>query len=115
MYVYVIVSNNCFCVLDVLPSRAVATAHFAQQVNDIFDSVNGSRSVQPRDGGNVLRCKATKTSGHGDYWSNAVQNVRNWQFERRTKSGLLLMPPSQKGWIATLSSFKTIWSFLQEK
>lgn len=82
----------------------------------MFDSVNGSRVVQPQDGGNQLRCQVTANSGHDAFWMKAETEVRQWEFQRRTKSGILKkMPPSQKGWITTFRSIRGIWSFLHEQ
>ncbi|KAL1489478.1 hypothetical protein ABEB36_014366 [Hypothenemus hampei] len=109
-YIYTLTGHNEF------EERVIATATFVQQVNDIFDSVNGNRLRQASDGGNLLRCRATAESGHMEFWAKALEEVQGWEFQRRTKTGLLKsMPPCQKGWITSLNAIMGIWEYLKSR
>ncbi|KAL1489139.1 hypothetical protein ABEB36_014082 [Hypothenemus hampei] len=109
-YIYTLTRHNKF------EERAIATAAFVQQVNDIFDSVNGNRLRRASDGGNQLRCRTTAKSGHMEFWAQALQQVEGWEFQRRTKAGLLKsMPPCQKGWITSLNAIMGIWEYLKSE
>ncbi|KAJ8980254.1 hypothetical protein NQ317_019469 [Molorchus minor] len=95
-----------------LKQRSLATATFAKQVDELFDSFNGSRASPPD--GKELKCRVTEDSAHHRYWKKAFKMVKEWHFQRMTKSGSFKTrkPPSQVGWLTTLNAIRKIWAYL---
>ncbi|XP_063216691.1 uncharacterized protein LOC134527710 isoform X2 [Bacillus rossius redtenbacheri] len=96
---------------DCLPPEAADTADLFLFMDMLFDSVNGS-SVRPKKG-KLLRCAVTKTSPHVDFWHEAIQVLRTFNFV--DKNGKNNRPPSVKNWERTLCGWKIIWSMLQKE
>lgn len=92
-----------------MDQRSIATATFVQQVDELFDSFNGSQFKGIE--GKELKCCITENSAHISYWSKAFELVKAWRYQRRTKSGVILnsKPPSQIGWLTSLRAIKALW------
>ncbi|XP_063913723.1 uncharacterized protein LOC135130289 [Zophobas morio] len=56
-----------------MEQRTVATATFVQQVDELFDSFNGS---QLTPGDKELKCAISQESKHLSYWERAYQTVK---------------------------------------
>lgn len=94
-----------------LEQRSIATATFVTQVDELFDSFNGTAKFPPD--GKELKCCVKNDSAHIPYWKKAYEMVEKWRFLRR-KNGLIKTskPPSQIGWLTTINE---LWKFLHEK
>ena len=106
--------------LGLLPSRALATATLINDVDQMFDSLNGSNKFPPD--GKPFRCAITDDTGHVAFWEECKKKVSKWRFlnkpldkpttsnlSRRRKQKKFFKPPSQQGWLHTLQAFKEIW------
>ncbi|KAJ8911354.1 hypothetical protein NQ315_011647 [Exocentrus adspersus] len=96
-------------------ATATATATFVKQIDDLFDSFNGSKISPPS--GKSLKCCVTESSAHLTYWKTAFNTVKGWEFKRITKIGNLRMskPPSQIGWLTSLNAIRQIWIHLSSQ
>jgi hypothetical protein len=98
-----------------MEQRVLATATFIQQVDQLFDSFNGSRLTPVQ--GKELKCCVTENSTHMQYWREAYKMMKSWNFRRLTKTGKVRQdkPPSQVGWLVSLKAIQKIWEYLQSK
>lgn len=94
-----------------LEPRAKDTATIFQFFDSLFDSVNGS-TLYPK-GGKSLRCAATSTSEHLQFWINAKQTLKQMYFQREGTNEKIV-PPSLKNWIETITSFQEILKYLNK-
>ncbi|CAH1379956.1 unnamed protein product, partial [Tenebrio molitor] len=92
-----------------IDQRVLATATFIQQVNQLFDSFNGSRLTPVQ--GKELKCCITENSTHMQYWREAYKMMKSWNFRRLTKTGKV----RQVGWLVSLKAIQKIWEYLQSK
>ncbi|KAJ8913092.1 hypothetical protein NQ315_006594 [Exocentrus adspersus] len=98
-----------------IEQRSLATATFIQQVDELFDSFNGSQITPPT--GKDIKCLVTDDSAHQSYWKKAFQIIKKWKFKRFTKQGNLrtTKPPSQIGWLTSIRAIQYIWNDLRSK
>lgn len=89
-------------------SKAVHTSDFLLFMDKLFDSVNGV-SLQPLKG-KTLRTAVTKTSGHHEFWVNAIQVLKTMVVLK--PKGVVI--PSIKNWIHTIQGYRYLWSKLNE-
>lgn len=99
--------------LGELEPRSIATATFVNQVDELFDSFNGSSKFPPT--GKEVKCLVTAESPHTLYWSKALKMVKGWRFLRYNKNGGLrnTKPPSQIAWMTTILGISELWKFLK--
>lgn len=67
-------------VCNLLPAEAIQTAEFVSDVNDLFDSLNGTLRF-PKDQQKKIHCRISKQSNHILFWDNMVSKINSWQFE----------------------------------
>lgn len=66
-----------------LEPRAIATATFIQQADELFDSFNGSQ--RNTLDGQTLKCPMKESSPHEEYWKGAYKMVNCWKYQITTK------------------------------
>ena len=79
---YMCVSGN------LLEPAAVTTAKFVEQINNLFDSVNGIRSKP--FGKKIYHCAASKDSKRVEFWQEMVQFIVSWKFVEKIRGVMLL-------------------------
>jgi hypothetical protein len=72
-----------------LEQRSIATAVFIQQVDELFDSFNGSQKTAPD--GKPLKCSIKENGPHETYWN------------------------PQTGWMTSLRAMPLIWDYVRKK
>ncbi|XP_063218623.1 uncharacterized protein LOC134528887 [Bacillus rossius redtenbacheri] len=125
---------HSFVSRDILPPEATVTASFVADVDELFDSFNGSDRYP--DTGKPLRCCLSESSPHLEYWQEKAKSlIHNWQFctdpvadrrlrrERKQKTPPLRPgkkrctvshPPSQWGWITSINAVINVWNVVSE-
>ncbi|KAE8740992.1 hypothetical protein FOCC_FOCC013487 [Frankliniella occidentalis] len=63
---------------SVLPQEAMVTANFVSDMNDLFDSMNGTKLTGSEAA--PLKCVATKGSPHIAFWDKWSQELDSWEF-----------------------------------
>ncbi|KAK9739154.1 hypothetical protein QE152_g9286 [Popillia japonica] len=61
-----------------ISASGLETAEFLLLMDKVFDSVNGA-SIPPRSD-KMLRCAATPTSMHDNFWTEAIQVFESMEF-----------------------------------
>lgn len=92
---------------------AIATAHFVEFCDRLFDSFNGVLGIGER--GKELKCRISKDSPHHTFWDDAYSCIDGWKF---VKSYLpckkYVRPPSQNGWLTTITGIRLLWRKLSQ-
>lgn len=92
-------------------SEAADTADLFMFIDMLFDSVNGNSVMA--DKGKYLRCSISSTSRHIEFWNEALQVLKTFQFV--DSEGRNSRLPSVKNWENTIKGLKIIWGNLQKK
>jgi hypothetical protein len=87
----------------------LGTAEFLMEVDDLFDSFNGSH-VEVNDG-KKLKCAITLDSHHHQFWRQMEEKLKVWQFQRKRT----FHPPAQNGWLASIRGMRMLWWQLNEE
>lgn len=61
---------------DHLPQEAMATANFVSDMNDLFDSLNGTKIIKDKP----LKSMVTKGSPHLALWERWATEMESWEF-----------------------------------
>lgn len=97
--------------LTTMDPDGIHTAELLLFFNDLFDSVNGG-SIYPSNGVS-LRCAATRSSRHIQFWNRAIKKLQQMYFVN-VEGGQKSVPPSLQNWIVTLQGFKKINEVIQD-
>ena len=83
---------------DDIPKEAESTAELLLFMDKVFGSVNGAAlSIKS---GKKMRCAVTATSGHLEFWREAIKVFESMSFlDDKNKK---LYPPTLKNWFHTL-------------
>lgn len=101
------------CFTNVLPSEALFTAEFAQLMDNIFDSLNGS-SLTPLDT-KVYRCALSDTSPHLELWSKFLNDLNLWKLiDLHTGDNVTSQYSFIRGWQITIRSIIFLWNRLKQ-
>ncbi|KAK9738254.1 hypothetical protein QE152_g9941 [Popillia japonica] len=93
-------------------SDALHTAQFVEQVDKLFDSVNG-RTPYPEKGKDMRAC-VSRTSKHRDFWYSMLKKIRMWNFfDRNGKK--VTAPRCKMGWIQSIEGFHNDLGYMQTK
>lgn len=65
--------------LGVLPPEAMATGKFCEEMNDLFDSLNGKELKEDPEPGD-FKCAVTETSSHLELWATTLRDMESWEF-----------------------------------
>jgi hypothetical protein len=96
---------------NMIPDDAIHTAEFVNDINKLFDSMNGNQSTKSR--GNSFRYATTK-SYHNLFWNVMIGRINSWQFERpRTGELVNVKMKFQDGWINNIRAFRELWKMCQ--
>lgn len=88
-----------------IPKKPEGTAEFLLSLDKVFDSVNGaSLSIKS---GKILICAVTNTSGHREFWAEAIKVFKNMNFLNSRKP-----PPTILNWVHTSKGFSYLWEKL---
>jgi hypothetical protein len=91
-----------------IPAEAIHTATFINDINDLFDSMNGN--LRYKFGGNSLRCSITDKSRHNLFWESMMQKISSWQFEcPKTGQIVDVKMKFHNGWINNIRAFRELW------
>lgn len=90
------------------------TAAATSFLDDLFDSVNGSKTIKYiKEKSKVLRTAVTANSGHEEFWRKAINTIEKIRFiDKNNRQGSV---PSIINWITTLKSYLRVWQFLRSK
>jgi hypothetical protein len=83
----------------------LATAAFVEQVDNIFDSINGGTRFEQ---GKTLRCPLNDNSPHIEDWKKGSIGINSWIFFKDGKAASLHPPPSQNDITAAQHVWKTV-------
>jgi hypothetical protein len=97
------ISENC--------ADYVATGVFVEEVDQLFDSFNGGKSVPPFK---KLLGPLSSDSPHMGYWDMVHKGVSSWIFLKDGKPAFSKPPPSQTGWKISISAVQHVWRMLKE-
>lgn len=90
-----------------MDSTAIATAHFVEMCDKLFDSFNGVMEKGER--GKELRCQITSTSPHHKFWTEIYNWIDGWKFNSPKPNRKYFRPPSQNGWLMTMRGMQQLW------
>ncbi|KAJ8911783.1 hypothetical protein NQ315_008836 [Exocentrus adspersus] len=95
-----------------LPSEAAFTAEFCHLIDSLFDSLNSSNLYS--DDGKKYRCALTEESPHVEFWSEILQQMRNWQLiDISSGQNVTNQYSFIKGWQTTIKSVIFLWNQLK--
>ncbi|KAJ8915411.1 hypothetical protein NQ315_008300, partial [Exocentrus adspersus] len=95
-----------------LPSEAAFTAEFCHLIDSLFDSLNSSNLYS--DDGKKYRCALTEESPHVEFWSEILQQMRNWQLiDISSGQNVTNQYSFIKGWQTTIKSVISLWNQLK--
>jgi hypothetical protein len=89
----------------------LATAAFAEQVDNLFDSFNGGTRV---DQGKTLRCPLNDNSPHIEHCKKASMGINSWIFLKDGKPAFLHPPPPKNGWLVDITAAQHMWRIVKE-
>ena len=91
-----------------LKSKAIDTADFIGNMNELFDSVNSKSRFSSKRFASAV----SDESGHIKFWEECVEWIKSWKFINYDKRKIV-KPASQKGWIQTLNGLMGLWNDLK--
>ncbi|GLV34062.1 hypothetical protein CBL_05082 [Carabus blaptoides fortunei] len=99
-----------------LTPRAQGTAYLIKFMDELFDSVNGTRASNQTNVRELRQC-ITQRSRHIQFWKEAKQTLHSMKFVKKAGSDAIIrkdseLPPSLTNWIATLNGFGYLWKTL---
>ena len=89
----------------------VATGVFVEEVDQLFDSLNGNKHASQFK--KLLR-PLSSDSPHMGYWDKASIGVSSWIFLKDGKCAFNKLPPSQTGWLVSIGAVQHVWRMLKE-
>jgi hypothetical protein len=96
-----------------IPSEAIETACFIQDVNNLFDSFN-STGIRVNKYNPPYRCALTKNSFHWQFWESMKEKIKSWQFYDETTGQTKSTMPFKHGWLNNIEGIKLIWHICNE-
>lgn len=88
-----------------LPSDAIHTAEFIHDIDNLFDSFNGSKPKSEL--GKTYRTCISKKSPHKLLWNTLLPKINSWEFI--SEQGIKTQMPFKSGWITSINATKQLW------
>lgn len=95
-----------------LPSDAVNTARFVQDMDILFDSFNG-RTIRPEKGKPYRRC-LSQNSRHWMLWRRMRSEIFNWTFISKDGKNQKKYIPFKDGWVTTITATMELFKACNE-
>ncbi|KAJ8910305.1 hypothetical protein NQ315_003783 [Exocentrus adspersus] len=107
-------SIETFSALGLLPSESLHTAEFVHDVDNLFDSLNGTGTLF--SDGKQFRCSLSEVSPHLEFWSKLLPKIKNWKLiDFGTSKDCTKQYHFVEGWQLTIRSVIYIWNNLRQK
>ncbi|KAJ8915503.1 hypothetical protein NQ315_012384 [Exocentrus adspersus] len=107
-------SIETFSALGLLPSESLHTAEFVHDVDNLFDSLNGTGTLF--SDGKQFRCSLSEVSPHLEFWSKLLPKIKNWKLiDLGTSKDCTKQYHFVEGWQLTIRSVIYIWNNLRQK
>lgn len=102
-----------FVAAQTMPAASLYTAEFAQNIDDLFDSLNSS-SLKSRSN-KKYACALFENSPHFSLWNSILEELLQWRLiDKRNNKDVTSQYSFINGWIITIQSIKELWKCLHD-